>query len=52
MSLHPWFGKDKPMFMRFNLSSSDTVAIKYAMIAAALSLAVVAIIALTANGIS
>lgn len=40
------------MFARFTLSSSDAIAIKYAMIAVVLSLAVVAAIALTANGIS
>jgi Flp pilus assembly pilin Flp len=39
------------VFARFTLSSSDTAAIKYAMIAALVSLTIVGAIAFTANGI-
>jgi Flp pilus assembly pilin Flp len=46
------FQEDDPVFARFTSPSPDAVAIKYAVIAAILSLAVVAAIALTANGIS
>lgn len=40
------------MFARLKVSTADAVAIKYAVIATALSLAAVTAIALAANGIS